>query len=219
MKKLALGLWALASLVWSLPAHAQLNRGDFRFSLDTDMISVGHVSIDPDGPAGEYDQTVFGIGPSELGASRVTAPTSPVGLGLGYVLRPKLVLGLRLGFGFDIVAPDNNGEDQKTLAVSLQPNLTIVPIGKATKLFIALAPLFQANRLKTGPRKERWLQGGFSVGIGALIFPTSAVSADLGFFFEGRFGNQHIELNDNGDTVADVADLRGIVRLGLSLWR
>jgi hypothetical protein len=219
MKKLAVGLWALASIVWSLPAQAQLGRGDFRFSLDTDVISVGHVRIDPDGPGGEYDQTVFGIGPNQLGASRVTAPTSPVGLGLGYVLRPKLVLGLRLGFGFDVVSPENNGPDQRTLAVSLTPNLTIVPIGRAAKLFIALAPLFQANRYKAGGTKDRWLQGGFSVGIGALIFPTSAVSVDLGFFFEGRFGSQRVEVNGNGNTVADVADLRGLVRLGLSLWR
>jgi hypothetical protein len=222
MKKLPLSLVSLLSLValaWSFPAHAQLDRGDFRFSLDTDVISVARVNIDPDGPAGDYDQTVFGLGPSQLGASHVTQPASPVGLGFGYVLHPKFVLGMRLGLGFDVVDREN-ASDARMLGVSLMPTLTIVPVGRTAKLFISVAPLLQVNRVKVDEYVNRWLQGGFSLGIGCLIFPVSAASADLGFHFEGRFGNNRVENDDdNGDTRADIADLRGVVRLGLSLWR
>lgn len=218
MKKLPLWLVPLVALVWSFPAHAQLGRGDFRFSLDTDVISVARVTVDPDGPGGDAEYTVFGLGPSQLGASHITQPASPVGLGFGYVLHPKFVLGLRLGFGFDVIDREN-APDTRLLGVSLMPTLTIVPVGRSAKLFIALAPLFQVNRVKRGDFVDRWLQGGFSLGIGALIFPVSAASADLGFHFEGRFGNNRVENDDDGDTRADIADLRGVVRLGLSLWR
>jgi hypothetical protein len=211
--------WALCALAWTLPAQAQLSRGDFRFSLDTDVISIAHVTLDPDGAPGDAEYMVYGIGPNQLGASHLTQVASPLGLGLGYVLHPKFVLGIRTGLGFDVVDPDGGGDKERILAVSLMPGLTIVPIGHKAKLFIALAPLFQVNRTKQDDQLSRWLQGGFSTGIGALIFPTSAVSADLGFFFEGRFGNQRVETNGNADTTEHVTDLRGVVRLGLSLWR
>jgi hypothetical protein len=217
MRNLPTWFWSLFLLAWSVPAEAQLHRRDFRFSLDTDMISIAHVTLDPDGP-GEQDYMVYGIGPNQLGASHVTQAASPLGLGLGYVVHPKLVLGIRTGLGFDVVDPDG-GESERILSVSLMPGLTIVPIGRTAKLFIALAPLFQVNRVKQGDQLSRWLQGGFSTGIGALIFPTSAFSADLGFFFEGRFGNHRVENDGDGDTTEHVADLRGVVRLGLSLWR
>jgi hypothetical protein len=218
MKKPLNWFWALFAFAWSLPAEAQLNRGDFRFSLDTDVISIAHVEIDPDGTPGEAEYMVYGIGPSQLGASQVTQPASPLGLNLGYVLHPKFVLNFRLGLGYDVVAPEG-GENTRLLAVSLQPGLTIVPLGRKAKLFIALAPLFQVNRTKTDDDLSRWLMGGFSTGIGTLIFPTSACSADLGFFFEGRFGNEKQESGDVSNTTQHVADLRGVVRLGLSLWR
>jgi hypothetical protein len=57
--------------------------------------------------------------------------------------------------------------------------------------------------------------GGFSAGIGTLIFPSSRFSVDLGFFFEGRFGGREFE-PDQPDQ--DLRDLRGLVRLGFSLW-
>ena len=96
------------------------------------------------------------------------------------------------------------------------PGIEFVPIGHHAKLFIAARPLFQANRSKEGSATDRWIQGGFSLGIGTYIFPSPAVSADLGFFFEGRFGNQKI---DDNDSALDIRDLRGVVRFGLSLWR
>ena len=65
--KTLLCLFALACAFIALPAQAQLGRGDFRLSLDTDVLSVAHISIDPDGPPEDRDVTVFGIGPNQLG--------------------------------------------------------------------------------------------------------------------------------------------------------
>lgn len=219
-------LCALSSVMWTRPAEAQLRRGDFRLALDTDMISIAGVTVDPDGP-GKADTMVFGIGPNQLGQSRAahlgldrgSLATSPFGLGLHWTLSHKLQLGLRTGFGFDIYKPDGADDNLKVLALSLMPTLTIVPIGRKAKLFIALAPLLQVNRLKIDEYINRVLLGGFSTGIGALIFAGSAVSVDLGFFFEGRFGNERVELDDNADTSAHIQVLQGVVRLGISLWR
>jgi hypothetical protein len=216
MKNRLLFLVAFACCIWAKPASAQLSRGQFRFSLDADVISIGHVTIDPDGGGPDDKQLIFGFGPNQLGASRATAAMSPLGLGFAWVLTPKILLGIRTGLGFDLLAPDGNGPNTKILAISLMPGIEFVPIGRRAKLFLAARPIFQVNREKTGDAASRWLQGGFSFGIGTYIFPTSSVSADLGFFFEGRFGNYK---DEQDDVTAHVADLRGVVRLGISLWR
>lgn len=214
-------LLALACAFIALPAQAQLGRGDFRLSLDTDVLSVAHISIDPDGPVEDVDTTVFGVGPNQLGGSHATMVASPLGLGLGWVITPKLLIGARLGLGFDVISPDGGDDNNvKVLAMSLMPGLTWVPIGRKAKLFLDFRPLFQVNRAKTENRKERWIQGGFSTGIGALIFPASPVSVDLGFHFEGRFGGVQVEVDGRDiDDDARVRDLRGVVRLGISLWK
>jgi hypothetical protein len=218
MKNQILWLFPLIWLAVALPARAQLGRGDFRLSLDTDILGVAHVTLDPDGSGGDFENTVFSLGPNQLGGSRVTRPATPLGLGFGWVLSPKILFGVRLGFGFDVVSPDG-GDNTKYLAMSLMPGLTFVPLGRKAKLFIAVSPLFQVDRVKSEEYRERWLQGGFSTGVGALIFAASSVSADIGFFFEGRFGNRDEE---NDDIEADglrVRDFRGVIRFGLSLWR
>jgi hypothetical protein len=219
MKNPILWLFSLVCMAAALPAHAQLGRGDFRLSLDTDVIGVAHVTIDPDGGGPDQDTTVFSLGPNQLGGSHVTIATTPLGLGLGWVLSPKILFGVRLGLGFDVIAPEGDDENRKVLALSLMPGLTFVPLGRKAKLFIAVSPLFQVNRIKQDNYLERWMQGGFSTGVGALIFAASSVSADIGFFFEGRFGNRHQEVNDDEADGLRVADLRGVIRFGLSLWR
>jgi hypothetical protein len=213
-------LW-LFPLVWfavAAPANAQLGRGDFRLSLDTDILGVAAVSLDPDGVGPDQDYTVFSLGPNQLGGSRVTMPATPLGLGFGFVLSPKMLFGVRLGLGFDVVSPDG-GDNTKWLALSLMPGLTFVPIGRKAKLFIDVRPLFQVDREKREDYVRRYMYGGFGAGIGALIFPASSVSVDIGFHFEGRFGARHEE---NDDVEADglrVRDFRGVIRLGISLWR
>jgi hypothetical protein len=216
MKNRLLFLCAFACCLWSSPAFAQLSRGEFRLSLDVDVISIAHVSLNPDGPVPASDQLIFGIGPNQLGGSQATIPTPPLGLGFAWVLTPKILLGIRVGLGYDLISPDGDSPNTKILSVALQPGIEFVPIGHRAKLFIAARPIFQANRVVRGGYKNRWLEGGFSLGIGTYIFPSPAVSADVGFFFEGRFGNQKI---NNNEPNRDIADLRGVIRLGLSLWR
>jgi hypothetical protein len=79
--------------------------------------------------------------------------------------------------------------------------------------------LFQVNRLKNDEYLLRWMQGGFSTGVGALIFAASSVSADIGFHFEGRFGARKEENDDVESDGLRVRDFRGVIRFGLSLWR
>lgn len=218
MQNRILWLFPLVCLAASTPARAQLGRGDFRLSLDTDVLGVAHVSLDPDGAGGDAEYTVFSLGPNQLGGSHVTIPATPLGLGFGWVLSPKILFGVRLGLGFDVMSPDG-GENTKVLALALMPGLTFVPIGRKAKLYIDARPLFQVNRIKADEYVERWMHGGFSTGIGALIFAASSVSADIGFHFEGRFGARHEERNDVEADGLRVRDFRGVIRFGLSLWR
>jgi hypothetical protein len=200
-------------------AEAQIGRGDLRLSLDTDMLGVAFVNVDPDtGP--DYDATVFSLGPNQLGGSRVwpgAHVASPIGFGLGYALSHRTVLGVRTGLGFDVIDDDRDGKG-RVLALTLQPGVTFVPLGNHAKLFINLAALMQVDRYKDDDNRNRLFMGGFSAGLGTLIFVSQRSSVDLGFHFEGRFGNYQVKDPEN-DRKVQVRDLRIVVRLGFSLWK
>jgi hypothetical protein len=199
-------------------AEAQLSRGNLRLSIDADILSVASVELDYD-PGGEQNHTVFGVGPNQQGGALHSGPPTggptPLGLGVGYVLQPKLVLGLRFGLGLDVQSPDGSENNVRRLGLSLMPGLTFVPVGKRAKLFLSLSPIFQVSRSKQdNVGSWRTLLGGAGLGIGTLIFITNAVSVDLGFHFEGRFGNY----DPRDGREVEITDLRGLVRLGVSLW-
>lgn len=198
----------LGSLV-AVPAQAQLSRGNLRLSIDADMLSVAGVHID-----GQPHATVVGLGPNQHGGGRLYSGPTPLGLGVGYVLQPNLILGLRFGLGYDVVAPSGAPNNTRILDISLMPGITFVPLGDRTKLFISAAPIFQVGRAKTLDTRDRTLLGGFGLGVGTFIFVTNAVSVDLGFNFEARFGG----IERDGTPHRDVSDLRGLIRLGVSLW-
>lgn len=207
-------LCAMSALV-AASAEAQIRRGDLRLSLDTDMLSIAFVEVENDPGPGEAEYTIFGLGPNQFGGSHAYFGATPLGFGVGYAISGRTILGLRSGLGYDVI--DHGGNDNiRVLALSLQPGITFVPIGKRAKLFLSLAGLFQVNRSKHDADNYRVLLGGFSGGIGTLIFPSNRFSADLGFFFEGRFGGIEVDPGDNEND--DVRDLRLLVRLGFSLW-
>jgi hypothetical protein len=211
-------LVAIALALWTAGAEAQLDRGALRFSIDGDMLAIGGVKSDPDGPAGPSKATVVGFGPNQLGNMRAHgAGPTPIGLGFGYVLQPNLILGIRGGLGYDVISPDG-GSNIRYLDLSLMPGITFVPMGKKAKLALNAAPIFQVSRGKRdGAPTEHALLGGFGLGIGALIFVHNRLSADVGFQFEGRFGNY--DRDDRSDNDIHIRDLRGVVRIGLSFWR
>jgi hypothetical protein len=199
-------------------AHAQIGRGDLRLSLDADMLGVAFVNVDPD-PAPDYDATVISVGPNQLGGSRAWVPRSstPLGFGLGYALSHRTVLGLRTGLGFDVV-DDDDGDKDRYLSLALMPGVTFVPLGHHAKLFINLAAILQLDRRKDDDFKDRLFMGGFTVGLGTLIFVSQRSSVDLGFHFEGRWGNYQVKEPDT-DNETQVRDMRVVVRLGFSLWK
>jgi hypothetical protein len=217
MNKISI-LVALALALWTTGAEAQLDRGDWRFTIDGDVLSVGGVEWDPPGP-GESSAMVIGFGPNQLGNVRAnSALPTPIGVGAGYVLTPKLILGARVALGYDVVAPDGSDSNIRHLGLSLMPGITFVPLGHKAKLAIDAAPIFQVDRRKSdNTPTARTILGGFSLGIGALIFVNNRLSADIGFRFEGRFGNADNDALDDNDV--HIRDLRGVVRLGVSFWR
>jgi hypothetical protein len=58
--------------------------------------------------------------------------------------------------------------------------------------------------------------GCFSVGGGLMWFTGTRRSSDLGAYFVGRFGDVK---NEPSSGKTDVDDLRGVLRLALSLWK
>ncbi len=205
-----------------LSARAQVTPGTFRLSLDTDVIGFAGVHIEPHSNAPHTDVTVFSLGPNQLGGSRAVRPATPLGLGLAYTVTRRVLFGVRLGLGYDVLSYDGGG-DVKVLAVTVMPGLTFVPFGGDAKLFLQVSPLLQIDRSKSGNRTDRVLLAGLSAGLGVLIFSGSRTSIDLGGFFEARFGNSEITEKAGGvartNTTADVRDLRGVMRFGLSWWR
>jgi hypothetical protein len=194
-------------------AHAQPGDHEVRLFVDTNVVSAGVVRATPSG--GSTDRTtVIGVGPNNLGSSRAVLPAAPLGLGFAYVLRPKWLVGARTGFGFDRVESDAAG-DRKDVTFSLMPELTMVPLGEQTKLFAKFSPVFEILRSKQGSSTQQIYMGCFSVGLGAFIFTAPTSSIDVGAYFEGRFGDLKLEPDGLG---TDIDDLRGVLRLGISLW-
>jgi hypothetical protein len=213
-------MWVVLCCAVALPAEAQLSRGTLRISIDADMLSLAGIELDPEGPGGEYEGTVFGFGPNQHGGSRVSGGPTPFGLGFGWVLTQKIILGARLGLGLDVLSDDDNDDDDNTryVGLSIMPGITFVPVGHRAKLFLSASPIIQWSRTKTGSEKDRTLLGGFGLGIGVLIFTLNSLSVDLGFHFEGRFGNLDDD-RGNDDFETHIRDLRGVVRLGISIWK
>ena len=197
------------------PAHAQLRQGSYRLWLDADIFSVGSVRQNPRGPAPPTTDTVVALGPNQLGNSRQVLAMPSLGVGFSWVLRPKWMLGLRTGFGYDSVAVDG-GVDQKALAFSFMPDLRFVPFGDKAKVFFKFSPIAQFNQLKQGSTRRHIFMGCFSVGVGTFLFASASSSIDLGAYFEGRFGK--LKPYGNGSYI-DVDDLRGVIRVAISLWR
>jgi hypothetical protein len=202
--------------IFSARAEAQLSSGQLRISVDGDVLSIAGVERDPEGPGGESEIMVVGFGPNHVGGALFSAAPTPIGIGVDYVLQPRLMLGVRAALGFDVVSPDGNADNTRVLGLSLMPRVTFVPLGNnRAKMFVSGSPILQVDRAKTDDFKERTLLGGFGLGIGALIFFRDRLSADVGFHFEGRFGNYDRE----NDPDVHVRDLRGVIRVGLSFWR
>jgi hypothetical protein len=194
---------------------AQVNQGGYRLWIDADLFSVGGVRMDPGGPAPISKTTVIGVGPNQVGNSRVYIPMTPLGVGFAYVVRPKWLLGARAGFGYDRVAP-KGGDDTHYVSFSLMPELTFVPVGRDAKLFVKFSPIMQYSLEKRAPVKNSIFMGCFSLGVGAFLFTSRTSSVDLGAYFEGRFGN--LKREPGGQSI-DVNDYRGLIRAGVSLWR
>lgn len=217
MKNALVWLFALlGTLASAPPALAQVQEHALRIGIDADVFSAGVVRENPRGPAPPRETTVIGVGPNLMGSSRAVIATPTVGIGVAYALAPKWMLGARTGFGFDKVSPER-ASDQKVLAISFMPELTFVPIGKSAPLFLRFSPVAQFNQVKQGSVRRHIFMGCFSFGAGTFLFTSRWSSVDLGAYFEGRFGKLKPQLT--GGSYVDVNDLRGVARLGISLWR
>lgn len=213
-----LGFWSWLSL-WTImlsgsSAHAQLRQGDVRLWLDTDLLAVAWVRTNPSEPGPIEKHTVVSVGPNQLGAYRLGPPTTPLGIGVGYVLRPQWLLGARVGFGYDLVSP-KDGEDTSYLAWSFMPGVWFVPGGDRAKWYVNFSPLLEYVREKQGKAQDARFGGCFALGAGTFVFMGSRSSLDVGFFFEGHF----IDIDTRPTkAVLDITDLRWLIRVGVSLW-
>jgi len=199
------GLVLVACSVTTL-AHAQPSEGDFRFSLDVDVIGISGLELEREGGGDEQELSLFTVGNS----------ATPAALGLGWALSSKTVVGARLGFAFRKEDWEGGGTAKATNFL-IAPNLTLLPIGDETKLFIELSPILRIGHVSAGESDTTGVSGGAGIALGMLLFTSRGASLDLGFFFDATWGGATYELF-RIDREYDARVLRGGVRLGLSLW-
>jgi hypothetical protein len=160
-------------------------------------------------------QTTVGIGPNQFGASEVALPSAPLGFGAGYVLLPKLLLGARIGLGYDRTSSADDVPSTSYLTWTFMPGITYVPHGEQAKLFLNFSPLLEFTRRKQGDTEQVRFGGCFSLGGGTMLFMSPTSSIDLGLYFEGRFP----DIDEKPQAKTEISDLRWLLRVGLSLWR
>jgi len=187
----------------STRAEAQPSRGDFRFSLDLEVLGIAGVSYELENSDQEGDTTLFTVGNA----------VTPAYFGFGWALSQRALLGARLGFGFQ----KDSDADAKATTFSLAPHVTFLPMGDETKLFLELGPILRITHQEAGRTETTGVSGGGGLALGAIVFTSRNASLDVGFFFDATWGEVSSELwVFEGDVDARV--LRGGVRLGLSLW-
>lgn len=195
-------------------ARAQLREGAVRVSLDADTLSLGWTKLNPErGPVRK--QTTVGVGPSQFGASEVGLPSAPIGFGAGYVVLPKLLLGARLGLGYDRTSSAGDIPAASYLTWTFMPGVTYVPRGEQAKLFFNFSPLLELTRRKQGNAQQVRFGGCFSLGGGTMLFVSQTSSIDVGLYFEGRFP----DIDEKPRAKTEISDLRWLLRVGFSLWR
>ena len=193
---------------------AQLTQGALRLAVDADILSVAWTKLVPPSGAARK-QTTVGIGPNQLGASEVALPSAPLGVGVGYALRPKLLLGVRVGFGYDHVSGADGIPAASYLTWTFMPGITYVPFGERAKAYFNFSPLLEFTRRKQDEEQQVRFGGCYSLGGGTLVFLTPGSSIDLGLYFEGRFP----DIDSKPSSKTGLSDLRWLLRAGLSLWR
>ena len=211
--------WLIALLVLSLgqaggTARAQLPNGALRLTIDADTLSVGWTKLAPETGA-SHRQTTVGIGPNQFGASEVGLPSAPLGFGAGYVLLPKLLLGARIGLGYDRTSSSRDVPSASYLTWTFMPGITYVPRGEQAMLFFNFSPLLEFTRRRQGDTEQVRFGGCFSLGGGTMLFISPTSSIDLGIYFEGRFP----DIDQKPQAKTEISDLRWLLRVGLSLWR
>lgn len=203
MKRLLTWLTGLATCLLVTSAEAQPSRGDFRFSIDLEVLGIEGVHAELEDTNQETETTIFTVGNA----------VTPAYLGVGWALSPKTLLGTRIGFGF---RKDSDSEAKAT-TFSIAPHLTFLPMGNDTKLFIEVGPILRLGHQEAGRREVTGVAGGGGIALGAIIFTSRGASLDVGFFFDATWGEVTSELWFL-DADVDARILRGGVRLGLSLW-
>ncbi len=221
-KRLAsLGCVAMALGAGVSSAKAEVHQGDLRLTLDTPLLTVGRVKAD------RSDKVNYvGFGPGAIGGEALlSAPTSFVGLGFGYSFSDHVSAGGRVGFGYTTLSGDDDEGDSYNLwNFDLEPELRFFPVpNHDSAFFLSIAPVISfAGTGSDGYEESQLLYGG-SVAIGESFFVAESVSFDISIGGQLRTGTVEAsyddEFDDLGSDEADVTDIRGIVRIGISHWR
>ncbi len=222
---LALGLWFVASM-----AQAQVEQGDFKLSIDTDVFNHSSLLAENDGieASATTRNTSFGPGGSAL----ATGLPGYVGFGFGYVIHPRLVPQLHFAFAFLSGETEFEGEGESEsfeepteTSLMLRPELEIVfnPDGGAVGYGLVGFDYRRLSQEEDGqdgePDSSDSLNAyGPTLGLGVHIFAGRA-SVDLAAHYSylivkvaSEYDGES-EDNDN-DLSAHVFSLTA----GLSLW-
>lgn len=209
----------------------------FRFHVDTEALNWTHRRDFP-APAGEVGRTnTFGLGFARpLEGDKVPTGASIFGLGLGYGITPYLILGARLGLGFEHEGSPNDGDIKNTtntFQTIFNPYLEILPLPRGRVLpFILVRTGFAGgavgNRTSApggdGLNRVSFIAPTLGVGGGIHFLITDYFSLDASLMFDYRwyFSKTRQRVNDVTTTTgwdkAGTQSLTLAAVLGFSVW-
>ncbi len=225
---LALGLWFVASF-----AHAQVEQGSFKFSVDTDVFNFASITSENEDIDVKATSRLTSFGP---GGSALTSQLPGfVGIALGYVAHPHVVPQLHLAFTYGTgeqeleAGGQSRTDDLQTqtslllrpeLEIPFNPDSSVVGYGLVGFDYrhLGVSQDGQDGDPDTSSSSNAF---GPALGVGVHLFVGTA-SIDLAAQYSYLIVKQKFEIdgkeddnNDGLDTSANILSLTA----GLSLWR
>jgi len=225
---LAIGLWFVASL-----AHAQVQQGSFKLSVDTDVFNFASITRENKDLDVKATTRLTSFGP---GGSALTSQLPGfVGLALGYVANPHVVPQMHLAFTYGTGEQElESGSNSRTddlptltslllrpeLEIPFNPDSSVVGYGLVGFDYRHIG---QSQNGEDGDPDTSTSTNAFgpALGVGLHLFVGTA-SIDLAAQYSYLIVKQKVEIDGEEDRNNDDLDMSASIlslTAGLSLWR
>lgn len=205
MKRIAVSACVLLSvLVMSSASHAELPAGMFRLHMSQTFLEVGTGEVNPEGNANDQQYSGLEVG---VGMDRF-------GLGFGFALGGKLLLGAKVALGQESGDWHPGSEDEHFL-ISGIPYLEFVFLTTRIRPFAKVMLGMEGAHYENGGGFWGIVMGGGG-GLHFFLTPSVSIDADLELAF--RLGTGHWDNGNNPDIDFSHWRFSFATLVGLSAW-